>query len=94
MATDYKSGTYCNDINCERMSLLQGLSEDEYFTEKNRICNDCAAWNFYKWLLSKNYTIGKKPGKPVSAPQAQWMDYLSADNLTEDELITLRTMFA
>ncbi len=80
MITEYQPGSYCNDINCVNLKALVLLGAAEYLTEKNELCRDCSAWNFYLWLKAKHWSItatGRataSPGMAAGQTNAPWAD--------------------
>jgi hypothetical protein len=55
--SEYRSGTYCNDIGCRKHEEIASLPHEQYFEQKKRVCGDCAAWQFYRWLDSGEWKI-------------------------------------
>ncbi len=90
MTIEYQSGTYCNEIRCEHVGVLMSLGGEEYFSEKQRLCGNCTAWNFFTWLKSKNFAITRNI--TPETPRAGFKD-LKAEDYTEEELIRLRSFY-
>jgi hypothetical protein len=92
MKREYKPGTFCVDIQCERHEVLASLKDDEYLMRKRQHCRDCLAWQFFAWLEKKKWRVVR--GLPQMstkeiAARLKGIDPVKAEHLTEEEILCL-----
>lgn len=92
MIAEYQSGTYCAEVKCSNYTPLVNLRIEEYFQEKNTLCRDCTAWNFYGWLRAKEWQISK-PALQALPVQLPGFDPAGAMTLSDEEMTAFRSLF-
>ena len=92
MADNYKSGTFCVDIQCPKHKDLESLEGDAYVEKKRTNCKECNAWEFFLWLDNHGYRIVKiiheMPDKELAA-RIKGIDPATVDDLTIEEILCL-----
>jgi hypothetical protein len=92
MAREYKSGTFCKDIECPQHAALEGLEGNAYLEKKKVHCKDCYAWRFFMWLQDRKwrivYTMPEISNKKLAA-MIKGIDPVKVEDLTEDEILCL-----
>ncbi|MEW6441695.1 MAG: hypothetical protein AB1640_12240 [bacterium] len=92
MRHEYKSGTFCMDIQCPHHKVLEAVAWDEYLAKKRDHCKDCYAWKFFLWLKEKDWRI-LRPIPDISskelAARLKGLDPVKVEHLTEDEILCL-----
>ncbi len=93
MATrEYKSGTFCSDINCQRHGDLDGLGDNAYLARKSEICKDCYAWKLFNWLKDRHWKIVltvEEISAIELAARIKGIDPVRVKDLTMDEILCL-----
>jgi hypothetical protein len=89
---EYRSGTFCREIECAHHKALEDLQGDEYTRKKMEFCRDCYAWRFYTWLRENKWRIVQAVPDMSSkelAARIKGVDPTRVDSLTIEEILCL-----
>ena len=92
MSKEYKSGTFCIDINCPKHKDLEGLAGNAYMDKKKVHCKDCYAWIFINWAKDKQWRIvhtWPEVSNKQLAAMIKGIDPVRVEDLTEEEILCL-----
>lgn len=91
MSQEYRSGTFCIDIQCAKHKILDGLDGIAYVEKKREHCKDCCAWIFFNWLKDNKWHIvhNAELSTKQLAAMIKGIDPRQVDDLTEEEILCL-----